>query len=114
MIIGFSNNTSRLIPKILCVPPRHCAPIVQIDRNHYIMFQFVRRGQITQIALRRKELKLLESYGWQFIHINTSCISPMNFAPTAKSCVHLCKLSLNMHCPFVLTPKGLYKKLKCQ
>lgn len=113
MLIGFSDNTTKIIPRIFCGAPRHCAPIIQIDKNHFIMFQFVRRGNVAQIALNGRELKLLQSYGWQFIKIlHTKYIPPMQIAHRAISCVDLCKRTLNIHAPFILTPKGLLKKLK--
>lgn len=116
LIIAFSPNTSKKLPRIFCRKPYHCAPILRITKNRYIMLQFIRHGYIAQIYLTWRVIKLLHSYGWRFIKIN-SYNTPkdlMKRARNAFSCVKLCKISLNMQAPLIQTPHALYKKLKRQ
>lgn len=79
------------------------------------MYQFVRKGHIVPIALSKNAIATLSRYGWQFINTehNDDC-NILRHAPYAKSCVDLCKRSLEMHAPFILTPRALYNKLKRQ
>ena len=113
MIIGFSENTSKLLPRILCKTPRHCTPIVRTRKNYYIMFQFVRRGNTAQSALNKRQMSLLKAYGWIFIDVGDSYrVNISEHIYNAKSCVDLCKRSIGMHAPFIQTPRALYKKIK--
>lgn len=113
IIIGFANNTSKLLPRIFCRPPRHCAPIVRVAPNKYIMYQFVRRGQVAQISLNSRAIKLLRTNGWQFIVLNSAL--PRDFMRCARhaySCVALCKYAISIYAPFIQTPWALYKSLE--
>lgn len=113
MIIAFSPNTSRIIPRIFCRKIRHCAPIIYIAPNRYIMYQFVRHGHIAQIYLNTRAIKLLGIHGWRFISIPG--MPPYDFMRRARiccrSCVELCKLAIDMHAPCVITPLCMYKRL---
>ncbi len=113
MLIIFSDHTSKILPRILCIPPKHCAPIIRIGNEKYIMFQFVRRHQVAQIYLTEHAIKLLQSKGWRVIKTNKKISNDfMIKLRTAYSCVDLCKKALNIHNPFIQTPRELYKKLK--
>ena len=115
IIIGFANNTSKLLPRIFCRTPRHCAPIVRVSHGRYIMYQFVRRGTIAQISLNSRAIKLLCAQGWRFVTVK--CALPCDFmrcARRAQTCVALCKYAINIYAPFIQTPRALYKSLKCK
>ncbi len=113
LIIGFSPNTSRLLPRLFCRLPRHCAPILRITENKYIMLQFVRHGHIARISLSARQISLLQRYGWTFIQVKhcSFCKLPPHIQ-NIYSCVSLCKYLLNIRNPFIQTPRALYKKLK--
>ena len=115
IIIAFAPKTSKILPRMFCKVPHHCAPIIRIAKNRYIMLQFIRRGHIAQIYLTWRAIKLLHSYGWHFIKVYSR--PPQDLMKRARkvfSCVKLCKLSLNMYAPLIQTPRALYKKLKRQ
>ena len=113
IIIGFATNTSKLLPRIFCRAPRHCAPIVQITDNRYIMYQFIRRNYIAQISLSKRAIKLLHAYGWRFISLKHDV--PRNLihqARCARSCVELCCIAIGHTYSPIMTPHALYKRLK--
>ena len=98
IIIGFAKNTSKLLPRIFCRSPRHCAPIVRVRKNQYIMYQFVRRGTIAQISLNSRAIRILGAHGWQFVSVKSA--PPRNFmrrARHAHSCVALCKYAIGIY-----------------
>lgn len=113
IIIAFAPNTSKKLPQLLCRAPRHCAPIICVSDEHYIMYQFVRRKYIAQISLTPRTIKLLGAHGWIFIKINRKI--PHDFmrrAYYAASCVALCKIAVNIRAPYIITPRQMYKKLR--
>lgn len=115
IIIGFAKNTSKLLPRIFCRSPRHCAPIVRVRKNQYIMYQFVRRGTIAQISLNSRAIRILGAHGWQFVSVKSA--PPRNFmrrARHAHSCVALCKYAIGIYAPLIQTPRALYKNLGCK
>ena len=115
IIIGFAKNTSKLLPRIFCRSPRHCAPIVRVRKNQYIMYQFVRRGTIAQISLNSRAIRILGAHGWQFVSVKST--PPRNFmrrARHAHSCVALCKYAIGIYAPLIQTPQALYKNLECK
>ena len=113
IIIGFSANSSKLLPRIFCRFFRHCAPIIHIKKNRYIMLQFVQRRKISLISMTTREINLLSAYGWKFVTVNKA--APRRLTKklyNVNSCVELCKLLLEIKSLFVFTPMDLYKKLK--
>ena len=115
IIIGFAKNTSKLLPRIFCRSPRHCAPIVRMRKNQYIMYQFVRRGTIAQISLNSRAIRILGAHGWQFVSVKGA--PPRDFMRRARhaySCVALCKYAIGIYAPLIQTPRALYKNLECK
>ena len=113
IIIGFTHKTSKIIPRILCRHFRHCAVIVsqkvEVRRQKYIMIQ---TGFFTHklIILQKRDLKILEQYGWVFIKLSkTSAFCPL---PSALTCVSFAKRMLGIRAPFMLTPDQLYRYLE--
>ena len=109
IIIGFSNKTSKIIPRLVCRKFKHVAPIVP-DKNKLVMYQFVHRKKIEKIVLKYRDLEILKKYGWKFI-----CIEPdvkNNFEDMrAFSCVQFTKKAIGIKNPTIQTPWGLYKKI---
>lgn len=107
IIIAFSTKTSKIIPKILCRHFRHVAPIVA-NGDCFIMYQFVRRANVAQIKLGRRDLSRLAAYGWKFIYVPYD--APPDFdAQRAYTCVDLTKRICRIHAPFVQTPDALWR-----
>ena len=110
IIIAFSENTSKFLPRILCRRFRHCAPII-CDNKDLIMYQFVRYNHIAVIHLHARDIEILRSHGWKFIYISPD--TPIDkFYPTfTYSCVGLCKHALGIRSIFIQTPYALYRYL---
>lgn len=110
LIIGFAPNTTKKLPRIFCRAPLHCAPIIYRGGGKYLMYQFVRRGYITPIALNNRAIKLLGANGWHFILLNATL--PHDFmwrTAHLHSCVAVCKCAIGLRTPFIQTPRALYK-----
>ena len=110
IIIAFSENTSKILPRILCHRFRHCAPII-CDGNNLIMYQFVRRNKIKQISLRTRDIAILRAHGWHFVYIPADIQLHDCCLFRAYSCVDLSKRAIGMKSLFIQTPFALYKKL---
>ena len=110
IIIAFSKNTSRIIPKIFCKKYRHVAPII-VKKNELVMLQFVRKKNITPIKLKMRDIKILAAHGWDFVYV--PCALPLDFnLCQVHSCVELAKRAITMHDKKIITPFGLYKKIR--
>ncbi|MBR4475362.1 MAG: hypothetical protein IKP05_01620 [Alphaproteobacteria bacterium] len=110
IIIAFSENTSKILPRILCRRFRHCAPII-CNRNNLIMYQFIRHNKIEQINLRTRDIAILRAYGWRFVYIPSDIQLHTNYLLNAYSCVDLSKRTIGMKSVFIQTPNALYKYL---
>jgi hypothetical protein len=115
MIIGFSEKTSKILPKIFCKKFCHCAVIieckVQNAKCKYI-FMHVVKNKIHTLTLSARDLKILEKHGWTFLHINLKKeknIYTLCSITYALSCVGFTKRALGIHNPFIWTPDQLYK-----
>ncbi len=109
IIIAFAENTSKILPRILCRHYRHCAPIICSGKD-LIMYQFIRRNHITKIHLCPRDITILRLYGWKFVYISPP--TPINLdCVSAYSCVDLCKHTLKIKSIFIQTPYALYKYL---
>lgn len=110
IIIAFSNKTSKILPKIFCRKFKHCAPIVANNNGQLIMYQFVRRGNIVQIKIRMRDIKILGQYGWKFIYM--PCALPYGFdGQGIRTCVGLCKRAIGIKNATIQTPDALHKYL---
>ncbi|MFQ6778304.1 MAG: hypothetical protein ACLRFI_03355 [Alphaproteobacteria bacterium] len=108
-IIGFSPNTSIKWVNIICRHLKHCAVIIP-NKQNYIMYQFVKYGNVSRIAMNKKSLSYLKNMGWKFVYIHKKI--PKRFTVQyAISCVDLAKRALNMHALFIQTPNSLYQYL---
>lgn len=109
IIIAFSENTSKILPRILCRHYRHCAPIVCNDKD-LIMYQFIKRNRITKIHLHPRDIVILRQHGWAFIYISPVTNVNLDYV-SAYSCVDLSKRALKLKSMFIQTPYALYKHL---
>lgn len=110
IIVAFSNKTSKFLPRIFCRKFKHVAPII-MDDNKIILYQFVRRGNIVQIQLKMRDLKILVKHGWKFIYLNNNARRDFNVSESV-TCVQFTKNTIGMRNLFVQTPYQMYKTLK--
>ena len=110
IIIGFSDKTSKILPRIFCRRFRHVAVIVP-NVGGLILYQFVRRGNIVKIPLQMRDIKILRVHGWRFFYL--PCALPHDFDNVrAFTCVQMAKVAIRLRAICVQTPDALYKKLK--
>ena len=110
IIIAFSNKTSKFLPRIFCRKFKHVAPIIMND-NKITLYQFILKGNITQIQLKMRDLKILMKHGWKFIYLNSNARRNFN-ASKSITCVQFTKNIIGMRNLFVQTPYQMYKTLK--
>ena len=109
IIIAFSKNTSKVLPRILCRHFRHCAPII-CNKNDLTLYQFTHYNHIERIHLHPRDIALLRAYGWKFVYISPNIKTNYDFTH-AYSCVDLSKHAIGIHSMFIQTPDSLYKYL---
>jgi len=108
IIIGFTHRTSKILPRLFCRHFRHCAVILKDKENKYILIQ-AGLGIRKLIVLQKRDLKILEQYGWVFVKFPTAGAScPM---PYSTTCVGFVKRTLDIRAPFIWTPDQLYRYL---
>lgn len=111
IIVGFTNKTSKILPRIFCRRFRHCAPVVIEQHGKMVLHQFVRHNNIVQIPVTMRDLRLLRAHGWKFV-----CIPHMahnNFhTHSARTCVGFTCRMIGMPRLHPITPYGLYSKIK--
>lgn len=111
VIIAFSTNTSKILPKIVCRRFRHVALITSNgDDGRMILWQFVRPGHVAQVRLRSRDLGVLRHNGWHFIYLTGTTVRDMR-AVRCRTCVGYVKRALSIKCAYVQTPDALYKYL---
>jgi len=108
--IGFSTRTHKLYARILCKRFKHCAPIV-IQKNSCLIYQFVRKNKIEIIPLTRRDLHILNKYGWRFVKYETKNISSVFISDKSWNCVQFTKNFCNIKNMFIQTPDSLYKHI---
>ena len=110
IIIAFSENTSKLLPRILCRNLRHCAPVI-CNKKDLIMYQFINKNHIAKIHINARDIAILRAHGWRFVYISPSTSTYDFDFMHAYSCVDLSKRALGIHSIFIQTPYALYKYL---
>ena len=112
IIIGFSDKTSKLLPRILCNKYKHVAPIIVHNNRAYTMYQFVHYKKIVKIKLKKRDIKILETHGWKFVYISEIHPSCDFYNKHYMTCVQMCKYIIGMHNMRIQTPYMLYKYLR--
>lgn len=111
MIIGFTENTSKFISKLLCKRFRHCVVIFDMHDNGYILAQIATDG-IKMIPIGIPELEKLKSSGWVFVNASIERANhKRRFSLNILSCVGFAKRAMGIHHPFIWTPDALYRYL---
>ncbi|MBN1281387.1 MAG: hypothetical protein JW985_00230 [Alphaproteobacteria bacterium] len=113
MIIVFSKNTSKILPKIFCRKFRHCAVIFKYDDDKYLMLNPSLRT-LDIFTLTQRDLNILKHNGWIFIKTNANTANQKHHLCSIKhslSCVAVVKHIIGIKNPFIWTPGQLYKQL---
>ena len=110
IIIAFSENTSKILPRLLCRRFRHCAPIV-CNKKDLTMYQFIKHNHIAAIHLTSRDIAILRTHGWKFIYVSPEDPIHTFYPKFTFSCVGLCKHALGIKSIFIQTPYALYKHL---
>ncbi len=108
--VCFSNRSHKLIARIFCRHFRHCAPII-INHNKYEMYQFTAKGKIAVISLKKRDLKILEQYGWKFIKYDVKNLNTARFIYKAITCVQFTKRFCGINNITIQTPFSLFRYL---
>lgn len=109
IIIGFSRNTSKILPRLFCKNFVHTAPIL-VHKSGLEMWQFVRFKKTVKIPLKWRDLNILSKYGWVFIFLD-DCHANYTSAHCVISCVQLTKNVLGLKNWRIQTPDALYHEL---
>ena len=108
VIVGFSDKTSKLMPRVICRHFKHCVIITKQNRS-MVLHQFVRRNYVVHIAITERGIAQLKSHGWVFIFLHHA---PQKFNRHAWTCVNYVKQSVGIKNLWIQTPDALYKYLK--
>lgn len=112
IIVGFTNKTSKILPRIFCQRFRHCAPIIINAQGQMILYQFVRCGHVSQIPITIRGLQRLRANGWKFIILSGAPHHEFNtYIKSATTCVALTRHAIGIHRIRPITPYGLYKQI---
>lgn len=108
--IGFSIKSHKILAKIFCKNFKHCAPVV-INGNKCYLYQFVSRNNVTKIILKRRDLHILEQYGWIFIKYSAKNAPQRANKIKAITCVQFTKNFCRIAQKRILTPDDLFSFL---
>jgi len=109
--IGFSPRTHKVIAHIFCKKFRHCAPIISA-RNRCKIYQFTNPHNITIIPIKKRDIKILQSHGWEFIEHNTKIVPQSALNIRALTCVQFTKRFCGIKKISIQTPYALFKYLR--
>lgn len=105
--IGFSTKTHKFIAHIICHKFKHCAPIV-INKNTCEIYQFTKHKQISIIPIQKRDMKILEKYGWKFVKYNIPRLPNISNI-NALTCVQFTKRFCHIKRFRIQTPDGLLR-----
>ena len=109
--IGFSTKTHKILARIFCYHFKHCAPVV-IKKNKYEIYQFTKTNKIKIIPIKKRDIKILEQYGWQFVKYNIESITQNALNIRVITCVQFTKKFCGIKKISIQTPDELLKYLK--
>lgn len=109
--IGFSERSHKFLASVLCKQYKHCAPIIK-KQNKYVLYQFTNTHKISFITLSKRDLNILEQYGWVFVKYNHK-IDLYNAMHTKSfTCVQFTKKLCGIKDIRIQTPDSLLKHIK--
>jgi hypothetical protein len=111
--IGFSTKSHKLYARIICRHFRHTAPVVIID-DKCIIYQFIKPKTISLIAVKYKDLKILEQFGWKFVQYNKQFNIQHALKTHPITCVQFTKRAFGIKNITIQTPDGLLKYLQSE
>lgn len=106
--IGFSTKTHKLCAKILCKKYRHVAPIL-ITKNKCIIYQFVRFNKVVLIPIKKRDLTVLQKYGWKFVKCTCKFTPKRAIKSKPINCVQFTKRACGIKNIKIQTPDSLLK-----
>lgn len=110
IIVGFTCNTSKKLPQVVCRHFRHCAVILPAApgaTKPFVMHQFVRAGTVAKIPINTRDMNLLRAHGWVFVHVGR-----VPSEGGGVTCVQYAKSVCGVHSAFVQTPDALWRRLR--
>lgn len=105
--IGFSKRTHKIIAQLLCRNFKHCAPVV-IHKNKCEIYQFTNPRTISVISVKKRDIKILEKYGWVFVKYDIKKL-PKKSDIFALTCVQYTKKFCGIYQKNIQTPDDLLK-----
>ena len=112
IIIAFSTHTSKIIPRLVCGRFKHVAVIIPMPdaSRQMVMKQFIRPGQIADIALSPRDLRVLGRGGWRFVYVTGATARNIS-GRGCMTCVAYAKRAIGLRHALIQTPDALYKHL---
>lgn len=108
LYIGFSTQTHRFYARILCRHFRHVAPVL-VNKNKCIIYQFIAPNNISLITIKRKDLKILQKYGWKFVKYNGKFAPKHAIKTKPITCVQFTKRACRIKNIAIQTPDALFR-----
>lgn len=108
--IGFSTKTHKTSARLFCKEYKHCAPVI-ISKNKCEIYQFTNMKDINIIRVKKRDLKVLSSYGWVFIKCCAKKVPSKPLKIRAFTCVQFTKKICGINKVSIQTPDALLKYL---
>lgn len=106
--IGFSTKTHRICAQIFCKKFKHVAPVV-ITNKKCVLYQFVHFNKVVPIPIKKRDLNILEQYGWKFIRYDCKFIPERAIKSKPINCVQFTKRACEIKNIKIQTPDALLK-----
>ena len=108
--IGFSTKTYKTLARIVCRRFKHCAPVV-VTKNKCKIYQFTKTNKITIINVKKRDIKILEQFGWKFVKYSANSLPQNALNIRAITCVQFTKRFCGIEKITLQTPDALLKYL---
>ena len=96
--------------RIFCRHFKHCAPVVT-KKNRFEIYQFTNIKNINIIPIKKRDIKVLEQYGWRFIKYSAKSLPQNALNIHALTCVQFTKKFCGIKKVSIQTPDELLKYL---
>lgn len=110
LYIGFSTKTHKILARIICRKFKHCAPVV-ITKNKCKLYQFTNNKNINVIELKKRDIRILQQYGWKFVKYNIKTVPKHALKTKTITCVQFTKNFCRIKKRTIQTPYALFKYL---